>query len=73
MSLPCPLCLYPPCGISGDNGSDSAFSFGAGFGVKMPVGNRFASRFEANFAHASNNGASQNAIGLLAGLSVYTH
>jgi len=60
-------------GISGDVGSNSAFSFGAGFGVKMPVGNRFASRFEANFAHASNDGASQNAIGLLAGLSVYTH
>ena len=60
-------------GISSDNGSDSAFSFGAGFGVKIPVGNRFASRLEANFSHASNNGATQNALGLLAGLSVYTH
>ena len=59
-------------GISGDGGSDSAFSFGAGFGVKVPVGNRFATRWEANFSHASNNGATQNAIGLLAGLSVYT-
>lgn len=60
-------------GISSDGGSDSAFSFGAGFGVKMPIGNRFASRFEANFSHASNDGATQNALGLLAGLSVYTH
>jgi hypothetical protein len=59
-------------GISGDGGSDSAFSFGAGFGVKVPVGNRFATRWEANFSHASNDGATQNAIGLLAGLSVYT-
>ena len=60
-------------GISGEGNSDSAFSFGAGFGVKMPIGSRFASRFEANFSHASNDGATQNAIGLLAGLSVYTH
>lgn len=59
-------------GISGDGGSDSAFSFGAGFGVKVPMGNRFATRWEANFSHASNDGATQNAIGLLAGLSVYT-
>ncbi len=60
-------------GVSNENGSDSAFDFGAGFGVKVPVGNRFASRFEANFAHYMNDGATQNAVGLLAGLSVYTH
>jgi hypothetical protein len=60
-------------GSSGGGNSDSIFSFGAGFGVKVPVGSRFASRFEANFSHASNDGATQNAIGLLAGLSVYTH
>ena len=59
-------------GISGDLGSHSAFTFGGGFGVKMPVGNRFATRFEGNFAHSSSEGTSQNAIGLLAGLSVYT-
>ncbi|HEX6598630.1 MAG TPA: outer membrane beta-barrel protein [Gemmatimonadaceae bacterium] len=59
-------------GISGDLGSHSAFTFGGGFGVKVPVASRFASRFEANLAHSSSNGASQNAIGLLAGLSVYT-
>ncbi|HEX5972591.1 MAG TPA: acyloxyacyl hydrolase [Gemmatimonadaceae bacterium] len=60
-------------GVSGGGNSDSAFSFGGGFGVKVPVGSRFASRFEANISHASNNGVSANAIGLLAGLSVYTH
>jgi hypothetical protein len=60
-------------GISGDLGSHSAFTFGGGFGVKVPVGSRFASRFEANLSHSSSEGVSQNAIGLLAGLSVYTH
>jgi hypothetical protein len=60
-------------GTSGDLGSNSTFSFGGGFGVKMPIGNRFASRFEANLTHFSDDGTSQNAIGLLAGLSVYTH
>lgn len=59
-------------GVSGEGDSDSAFSFGAGFGIKVPIGDRFASRFEGNFSHASNDGATQNAIGLLAGLSVYT-
>ena len=59
-------------GISGDLGSHSAFTFGGGFGVKVPVASRFASRFEANLAHSSSSGVSQNAIGLLAGLSVYT-
>lgn len=60
-------------GISGGGNSDSAFSWGAGFGVKVPVGSRFASRWEANLSSASNNGVSRTAIGLLAGLSVYTH
>lgn len=60
-------------GVSGGGNSDSAFSFGAGFGVKVPVGSRFASRWEANIATASNNGVSRTAIGLLGGLSVYTH
>jgi hypothetical protein len=59
-------------GTSGDFGSNSTFSFGGGFGVKVPIGSRFASRFEANLTHFSDEGVSQNAIGLLAGLSVYT-
>jgi len=60
-------------GVSGDAGSDSAFLFGAGFGVKVPMGSRFATRWEANLSSESSNGNSQTAIGLLAGLSVYTH
>lgn len=59
-------------GLSGDLGSHSAFTFGGGFGVKVPVASRFATRFEANLAHSSSEGTTQNAIGLLAGLSVYT-
>lgn len=65
--------VRPFVGFSDDSGLDSGFSVGAGFGVKVPVGTRFASRFEANLAHFSNDGNSWNAIGLLAGLSVYTH
>jgi hypothetical protein len=37
------------------------------------VADRFATRLEANLTHTSGEGLSQNAIGLLAGLSVYTH
>lgn len=53
-------------------GSASGFTVGGGFGVKVPVNPRFATRLEANIAHRSSSGLSQNAIGLLAGLSVYT-
>lgn len=60
-------------GASGGGQSNSVFNFGAGFGVKIPVADRFATRLEANLAHSSDSGVSQNAIGLLAGLSVYTH
>lgn len=60
-------------GTSGGGESNSVFNFGGGFGVKIPVGNRFATRLEANLTHSSDSGDSQNAIGLLAGLSVYTH
>jgi outer membrane protein with beta-barrel domain len=70
------LYVRPFIGVDGTSGggqSSSVFDFGGGFGVKVPVGDRFASRFEANLTHSSQNGISQNAIGLLAGLSVYTH
>ena len=60
-------------GTSGDGNSDSSFLFGGGFGVKIPLADRFATRLEANLTHGSNDGVSTNAIGLLAGLSVYTH
>jgi hypothetical protein len=60
-------------GTSGSGPSRSYFNFGGGFGVKIPVADRFATRLEANLTHTSGEGLSQNAIGLLAGLSVYTH
>ena len=60
-------------GTSGDFGSGSTVSFGVGGGIKMPIQDRLASRFEANFAHAGgrNGGQGTDAIGLLAGLSFY--
>ncbi len=44
---------------------------GAGLGMKVPLANRLASRFEANFAHVFGDFDS-NEIGLLAGLSFFT-
>jgi hypothetical protein len=64
--------VRPFIGFSDDTGIDSGLDFGAGFGVKIPIANRFASRFEANLTHFSNDGNTWNALGLLAGLSVYT-
>jgi hypothetical protein len=55
-------------GPPASSGSDSQTYFGAGAGIKVPLRDRIASRFEANFAHT--DGA--DAIGLLAGLSFYT-
>jgi hypothetical protein len=55
-------------GFSGGGTSDSQAVFGVGGGLKIPLRDRIASRFEANFAHTDGN----DAIGLLAGLSFYT-
>jgi hypothetical protein len=55
-------------GASGGGASTSTAVFGVGGGLKVPLRDRLASRFEANFAH----GDGENAIGLLAGLSFYT-
>ena len=55
-------------GTSGGGTSNSTAVFGIGGGLKVPLRDRIASRFEANFAH----GDGDNAIGLLAGLSFYT-
>lgn len=54
--------------------SSSAATFGVGGGLKVPLRDRIASRFEANFAHqgGQNNQPGQDLIGLLAGLSFYT-
>lgn len=48
---------------------------GAGLGVKIPAADRLVYRLEANLAHNSNSNFdnSPNRIGLLAGLSYYTH
>jgi hypothetical protein len=59
-------------GTSGGGQSSSGFTLGGGFGVKLPINPRFATRFEGNIGHRSESGLSQNSIGLLAGLSVYT-
>lgn len=55
-------------GISGDVGSNTTAVFGFGGGVKVPLRDRIASRFEANV----QAGEGDTAIGLLAGLSFYT-
>jgi hypothetical protein len=61
-------------GSSGDAGSGSSVAFGVGGGLKIPLRDRIATRFEANFAHdgGRNGGGSSDMIGLLAGLSFYT-
>jgi hypothetical protein len=55
-------------GFSGEGTSDSEAVFGVGGGLKIPLRDRIATRFEANFAHADGS----DGIGLLAGLSFYT-
>ena len=55
-------------GVSASGSSDSQALFGVGGGVKIPLRDRIASRFEANFAHTDGS----DMIGLLAGLSFYT-
>jgi hypothetical protein len=61
-------------GSSGDLGSGSSVAFGVGGGLKIPLRDRIATRFEAAFAHrgGQNGGNGSDAIGLLAGLSFYT-
>lgn len=62
-------------GASGSGNSESALSFGGGVGVKMPVGNRFATRLEGYLSHTGEHDGfdSNNQLGILFGLSVYTH
>jgi len=65
--------VRPFAGIVGTSDGDSNTDgiLGAGIGMKVPLVSRLASRFEANFAHRFGD-ASQNQIGLLAGLSFFT-
>ena len=62
-------------GLSTSGGSTSAFSFGGGFGVKMPLADRFATRLEGFLSHTGEHDGtdSSNQLGILFGLSVYTH
>lgn len=66
--------VRPFVGIVGASGGDDSVTdgfLGAGLGMKVPLINRLASRFEANFAHRFGD-RSSNQIGLLAGLSFFT-
>lgn len=58
-------------GASGGGSSTTNGRLGVGLGMKVPLVNRLASRFEANFAHTFGD-FSSNQIGLLAGLSFFT-
>lgn len=58
-------------GASDGDDSDANGRLGLGLGMKVPIANRLASRFEANFAHMFGD-FSSNEIGLLAGLSFFT-
>lgn len=57
-------------GVSGGDASDSEFSAGAGFGVKIPWRPALAWRLEANTGYGFDNEAFR--IGLFAGLSFFT-
>jgi outer membrane protein with beta-barrel domain len=66
--------VRPFVGIVGSNGpgdDDSDAILGAGVGMKVPLINRLAARFEANFAHQFGD-PDFNTLGLLAGLSFFT-
>jgi hypothetical protein len=66
--------VRPFVGIVGFNGpgdDDSDAVLGAGIGMKVPLVNRLAARFEANFAHRFGE-PDFNQLGLLAGLSFFT-
>ena len=58
------------------NGAGNAgqTSIGLGGGLRAPVSDRIAMRFEAEYRHLfERRGVSGNSIGLLAGFSVFTH
>jgi hypothetical protein len=58
-------------GSNGPGGDDSDAVLGIGVGMKVPLVNRLAARFEANFAHQFGD-PDFNQLGLLAGLSFFT-
>lgn len=74
---PSPVAAFyvrPFLGLLGTSDGDDSITngrLGIGAGMKVPIANRLASRFEANFAHIFGD-FSSNQIGLLAGLSFFT-
>ena len=58
---------------SGVSSSTTQLDLGAGIGVKVPVSDRFGTRWEANVTRVLNSGnlASYTAVNLLAGLSFF--
>lgn len=61
----------------GGRGSSSTtqFGIGIGLGMKHPISDRLSWRYEVNLTHAFQSGAapSQTNLGLLGGLSFFTH
>jgi hypothetical protein len=53
--------------------SDTQINVGVGLGIKMPLSDRFAARFEAQYRHApkSDERSAYDQIAALAGISVY--
>jgi hypothetical protein len=53
--------------------SDTQLNVGVGLGIKLPLSDRFAARFEAQYRHApkSDERSAYNQIAALAGISVY--
>jgi hypothetical protein len=58
-------------GSSNNDASDTNGLLGIGVGMKVPLVNRLAARFEANIAHTFGD-FSSNELGILAGLSFFT-
>ncbi len=65
--------LRPFAGLVGSSNGDSDTRglIGGGVGLKVPLVNRLASRFEANIAHTFGD-FSSNELGILVGLSFFT-
>jgi outer membrane protein W len=59
--------------VEGNGSSDTQVNVGVGLGIKMPLSDRFAARFEAQYRHAPKSGArsAYDQIAALAGISVY--
>ncbi len=55
--------------------SSTQWGLGVGFGAKLPISDRFGARFEGNIEHRFKGGdfPAGNVVGLLAGLSFFTH